>query len=151
MYRLIAHPDGTTSSSTILRVEDGAVIPRGHRWWDEYERWLAQGNKPEPAEPAQEETEEQLIDRLTRAVQGYMDGVAQQRNYDSVLSLCTYATSTVPRFQAEGQAGVLWRDACWQLGYDLIARVRAGEAPIPTEAELLAMLPPMNWPTIETD
>lgn len=93
------------------------------------------------------ETEEQLIDRLTGAVQAYMDSVAQQRNYDSILSLCTYATSTIPRFQAEGQAGVVWRDACWQLGYDLIAQVRAGEAHIPTEAELLAMLPPMQWPT----
>ena len=103
-----------------------------------------------PPEPPPE-TEEQLIDRLTHAVQAYMDSVAQQRNYDSILSLCTYATSTVSRFQAEGQAGVVWRDACWQLGYDLIARVRAGEAPIPTETELLAMLPPMQWQTIETD
>lgn len=147
MYRLIAGTDGTITTDIILRIEDGAVIPRDHRWWDDYQRWLAQGNTPEPPEFAQGETEEQLIDRLTRAVQGYMDSVAQQRNYDSILSLCTYATSSIPRFQVEGQAGVLWRDACWQLGYDLIARVRAGEASIPTEAELLAMLPPMQWPT----
>lgn len=97
------------------------------------------------------DSEEQVIARLVSAVQYHMDSEAQQRNYDSVLSLCTYATSTVPRFQAEGQAGVVWRDACWQLGYDLIAQVRAGEAHIPTEAELLAMLPPMQWPTTETD
>ncbi|MWK55811.1 hypothetical protein GO594_07480 [Pseudomonas otitidis] len=119
-----------------VRIVDGALIV---------------GPAPEPPPAALEENEEQLIDRLTRAVQGYMDVVSQQRNYDSILSLCTYATSTVPRFQAEGQAGVVWRDACWQLGYDLIARVRAGEANIPTEAELLAMLPPMQWPTIEAD
>lgn len=109
------------------------------------------GPAPEPPPTALEETEEQLIDRLTRAVQGYMDSVAQQRNYDSILSLSTYATGTIPRFQAEGQAGIVWRDACWQLGYELIARVRAGAAPIPTEAELLAMLPPMQWPTTEAD
>lgn len=121
-----------------VRVCDGRLVVSGPE-------------QPTPPNEPLPETEAQLIDRLTGVVQAYMDSVAQERNYDSVLSLCTYATSTVPRFRAEGQAGVVWRDACWQLGYDLIARVRAGEAPIPTETELLAMLPPMQWPTTETD
>lgn len=142
MYRL-------TETAMVVRLADMAYIPDDPENVDRqrYMEWLAQGNEPEPPSGAVIETEDQLIDRLTVAVQGYMDSVAQQRNYDSILSLCTYATSTIPRFQAEGQAGVVWRDACWQLGYDLIAQVRAGEAHIPTEAELLAMLPPMQWPT----
>jgi len=41
----------TSDPSLIRRVEDGVSIPRGHRWWAEYEEWIADGNTPLPAEP----------------------------------------------------------------------------------------------------
>lgn len=43
MYRLTNDPD------SVLRLSDSTLIPRGHRWWDGYEAWLADGNEPEPA------------------------------------------------------------------------------------------------------
>lgn len=43
MYKL------TNDSDIIFRLEDGATIPRSHRWWDEYEAWCAAGNTPLPA------------------------------------------------------------------------------------------------------
>jgi hypothetical protein len=44
-YQLTDNPD------RVVRVEDGALIPRGHRWWDDYESWRAAGGIPVPTTP----------------------------------------------------------------------------------------------------
>jgi hypothetical protein len=80
------------------------------------------------------------------AVQGLLDDKARERMYDNILSACTYATSTNPKFQAEGQACVEWRDLVWAKCYELMGQVEGGTLPQPTVNELLDMLPTMEWP-----
>lgn len=41
-YRLTADPD------TVIQLPSGATVPKGHRFWVDYEKWLAAGGKPEP-------------------------------------------------------------------------------------------------------
>lgn len=36
----------TDDNDVVVRLSDGAAIPRGHRWWGDYEAWLAEGNTP---------------------------------------------------------------------------------------------------------
>lgn len=98
------------------------------------------------AEQKQADYEAGVRQRLTQAVQRHLDEKAQERNYDNILSLCTYATSQNPKFQVEGQAGVEWRDAVWAKGYQMLDEVLAGTRPIPTADEVIAELPDFAWP-----
>ena len=84
---------------------------------------------------------------LTSAIQSTLDKKAQERGYDSILSLCTYATSPTAKFSKEGQAGVSWRDEVWAKGYTILDDVESGARAIPTVDELLAELPDFVWPT----
>jgi hypothetical protein len=98
---------------------------------------------PNPAPP----TPEQLIDSLTAAIQQRLDGFARTRKYDSMLSACTYTTSTMPKFKAEAQACVNLRDATWAAAYALLDKVQAGTRAMPASiTDIEADLPALVWP-----
>lgn len=86
------------------------------------------------------------ITALTEAVQRHLDSTARQRNYEGILSACTYASSTNPQFVSDGLACVAWRDAVWASCYQIMGEVQAGARAIPTEPELISILPAMSWP-----
>ena len=82
---------------------------------------------------------------LTAAVQEYMDKTVNMRNYDNIFTACSYANSTDPRFKAEGEACIAWRDAVWNDCYAILADVQAGQRHIPSVDELIAELPALEW------
>lgn len=84
--------------------------------------------------------------RYSAAVQARLDAFARERGYDGILSACTYATSTVPRFAADAARAVSLRDETWDSCYTILAEVQAGTRPVPTLAELVAELPVLTWP-----
>jgi hypothetical protein len=86
------------------------------------------------------------VTEYVAAAQAMLDEKARERMYDGILSACTYATSLNPKFKAEGQACVEWRDAVWARCYELMDDVESGALPQPTVQGLLAMLPTMEWP-----
>lgn len=90
---------------------------------------------------------QRLMQSIVDATQKRLDDFARTRNYDGILSLCTYATSTVPKFQQEGQYGVEARDATWAALYTILAEVEAGARPVPSGfADIEANLPTLAWP-----
>jgi len=91
-------------------------------------------------------TPEQVQQQLTDAVQAYLDNKAQERGYDGILSLATYANSTNLQFSAEGLAGVQWRDDTWAACYVILDEVMVGKRTIQAADELIAELPVLHWP-----
>lgn len=88
-----------------------------------------------------------LQEQVVGVTQRRLDDFARTRNYDGILSACTYATSTVPKFAAEGQYAVQARDATWAALYALLEEVQAGQRPVPESFDDVApLLPALEWP-----
>lgn len=149
-------PDAGANQTAVFSGDAWALVPdwRGHTYWlaDGSEHKIeALGEEPsadalDTPPPPPPPTTEEIIARFTAAIQKRLDDFAKTRNYDSILSACTYATSTVPTFAAEGQAAVDLRDATWAKAYEILNAVQAGKQAMPTEAELMAQLPAQAWP-----
>lgn len=118
---LIGYPEGTVEIP--LKPDANAV-------WDG-EQWQA-------GEPPQAN-----IDDYKAAVQAHLDTAARSRLYTDGNSLATYTASTNPRWAAEAQAFVAWRDAVWSQVYGMWA---SPPDPVPTPAEVVAGLPVIEWP-----
>lgn len=90
---------------------------------------------------------DQIVNSIVLQTQNRLDDFAKTHNYDGILSLATYATSTVPKFQAEGQYGVEARDATWAKLYEIIGEVESGARPMPEGyTEIEPELPQLAWP-----
>lgn len=92
---------------------------------------------------------QRIQSEIVSATQKRLDDFARTRNYDDILSLCTYATDTNPKFAAEGQYGIQSRSATWAAMYQIMGDVEAGTRPVPSGyADVEADLPALEWPPV---
>lgn len=106
--------------------------------------WDGQEFSPAP-QPVK--SPEELQAEIVAATQKRLDDFARTRSYDGILSACTYATSTVEKFKAEGQYCVEARDATWAKLYEILGEVEAGTRPMPSGyADIEPELPALAWP-----
>ena len=113
-------------------------------WWANPEQRELHGvteePEPEPPAPTLDEILFRAKSELTFAIQRHLDLTAQAHGYDNIVSACSYAGAP-NAYQSEGAKFIVWRGAVWQRGFELHGEVLAGARPIPTSAELIAMLP----------
>lgn len=132
-----AMPDADWLTET---VEEGNPVLAGSAW---RQSWSV---RPATAAEIAERTES-VKANVIEATQARLDDFARTRNYDGILSACTYATSTVPKFQGEGQYCVEARDATWMALYEILGEVEAGTRPMPSGyADVEPELPDLVWP-----
>lgn len=82
---------------------------------------------------------------LVDAVQLHLDQTVRTRNYDSMISCCSYANSGVTQFATEAAAAIIWRDAVWVHCYQVLVDVNNNLRPTPTTEELISELPTIGW------
>lgn len=101
----------------------------------------------EAIQQSQSATQLNLKNKIITDTQSRLDTFAQSRGYDNIGSLSTYVNSTIPKFQAEGQQGVLVRDLTWKKLYEILDEVNAGTRPVPSDFnDILSELPELKWP-----
>ena len=111
------------------------------------QQWEVYALPAEEAAANQASAAQSLQQSIVDATQRRLDEFARTRNYDGILSACTYATSAVPKFAAEGQYAVQARDATWDTLYQFMADVQAGTQPVPSGFEdVEPLLPVLVWP-----
>ena len=83
-----------------------------------------------------------------KAVQLFMDHVAQEHGYDSVATAVSYAEEpAVPKFQSDGRAFREWRSLVWAYCYAQLDAYKAGTIEKPTVEQLIAGLPALSIQT----
>jgi hypothetical protein len=94
------------------------------------------------------ENDPQVVQRrLAAAVQSHLDVTAQAWGYTNMAYAVSYADEpAVPQFAAEGAALRAWRSLVWAGCYWVMAQVKDGSRAVPTEAELLSLLPTVTRP-----
>ena len=142
-YDTAIHGDNIPSDAVEITKEQHAALLEGQSQGKGIV--AGKGGKPVLKDPPPP-TPEQIIAQYTGAVQQHLDAFARTLNYDGILSAATYATSTVPKFKAEGKYAVEARDSTWAKCYEVLAAVEAGSRPMPTLEELIAELPVLTWP-----
>lgn len=84
--------------------------------------------------------------RVSATVQNMLDDFARTKDYDNIMSACSYINSSNVTRAQEAQTAINLRDQVWDTLIAYYTDVELGNvAPPTTEDEILALLPPLVW------
>ena len=139
-YTVVRYAPPPAFDAATHRIVEGTPVQEGDVW---NQTWQVVPLTPEEIA----ENLQVLQAGIVRQTQQRLDDFARTRNYDGILSACTYASSKVAKFAAEGQYAVAARDDTWDTLYNIMLDVQAGTRPLPSGFEdLEPELPVLTWP-----
>lgn len=111
------------------------------------DKWYMQFKIVSLSEKEISKKNEMIKNDIIFQTQQRLDNFAQTRGYDSILSLCSYANSTNPKFAKEGSYGIEIRDLTWLKLYEVYDQVISNERPFPKSfLDVVDDLPIYRWP-----
>ena len=93
-----------------------------------------------------QKTTEDAIEEVKQEVQRRLDLFAQTRNYNNILSACSYSCSTIDKFKKEAECCIKLRDETWEKCTELLEQVQNKQIKMPTMKQVLEVLPKLEWP-----
>ena len=138
-YFQVTATDQPASTQTVKYVENAPSYLDGVYT----QAWLS------VAKSIEEQTEwvDTLKITIIDAVQTRLDNFARTRNYDGILSACTYATSAVVQFKSDADYCVSARDSTWSALYTILNEVNSATRAMPSGfADIENLLPVLSWP-----
>lgn len=113
-----------------------------NQWEQRYEVYSLPQEQIDTNTQAQKD---RTLQSFVGALESLYDTKAKERHYDNRFT-CALRAGYAGPFQAEGIAFAVWMDTCNATGYTVLAEVQAGQRPVPTLEEFLALLPVLTWP-----
>lgn len=144
-----AKPDFNT---LVEKIEERTPAKQGDTWvqqWEVVQLYSPAEREQVLADAAAQSAADAAValqQSIVDATQTRLDEFAKTRNYDSILSACTYATDPNPVFAAEGQRAVDFRSSTWAKLYSILSEVQAGTRPTPVSfSDIESELPILSW------
>lgn len=125
---------------------DEVLVPddMGNRHRQMIAEWEEGGNTIPPYdEPPQPSP---TITDYENAIQSLIDQTAREKQFRDGVTLASYTASTKPKWAAEAQAFVAWRDNVWSYAYGELEKVQAGQREQPTVEKFLDEIARIAWP-----
>ncbi len=83
---------------------------------------------------------------ISNVVKYKLDAFAMEKGYDNILSACSYATSTFPKFADEGNYAAQMRDSTWVAVHEIFQLAEEGLIDYPKSfADIESKLPTLVW------